>query len=172
MQIMRSVVTVLFVLVASVASAQSYHSVNFQAQSGHYVAAESGGFYYVNANRSSAGAWETFELEDVNGGSLESGDMVHIYTAHGRYMTQYCFGVYNGIQQTAQASSVSGCSTEAFIDKYDSSNNWVSGTISSGDQVAVSMYQGSWQAENGGGARVMVALTYIGAWEKFFITIW
>jgi hypothetical protein len=168
----RIVLMVLALGFSNTAFAQSYHIVNFQAQSGHYVAAELGGYYYVNANRNSAGSWETFELEDVNGGDLESGDAVRIYTAHGRYVFQYCFGSYYGTQQTASATSPSGCPTEMYIDKYDSSNNWGSGPIYSGDQVVVSGYQGMWQAENGGGARVMVALTFVGAWEKFFITIY
>lgn len=156
----------------SIVDAQSYHVVNFQAQSGHYVVAENGGNSYMNADRGSAGAWETFELQDTNGGNLESGDEVYIYTSGGYYASQHCLWSfpYTPYRQGALGTSLN-CSTQVYIDKYDNNNNWISGQISSGDQVVIIGFLGIWQAENGGGTKLFVKGGGVGAWEKFFITI-
>jgi hypothetical protein len=150
-------------------SAQTFYTVNFQAQSGHYVVAENNGGTYMNADRGSAGSWETFELEDDNGGDLESGDLVYIRTGGGYYVSQTCFAPFQ-LRQMALAT-IKHCSSWMSIDKVDNNNNWVSGPIYSGDQVAISGWNGSWQAANGGEGQLLVTGN-LGAWEKFFITIY
>jgi hypothetical protein len=160
---------VVFGLVGN-AQAQSYYTVNFQAQSGHYVVAEGNGGTWMNADRGSAGSWETFTLIDANGGSLDSGDEVYIQTGGGYFASQQCTGsFYAGMRMQAFTTS-QNCASIAYIDKYDSSNNLQSGPIYSGDQVAIVQWHGYWQAAGGGGGQLLVTLNSVGAWEKFFIT--
>jgi hypothetical protein len=161
--------TLIAVLTAAPAFAQSYHYATLQAQSGHYVVAEWGGNDVVNANRTSAGIWEWFEFTDFNGGSLESGDLVRIKTYSGYYFNvPYC-GSPNS-QLTAKGGG-SSCSW-FFVDKYDSSGNLQFGTINSGDQVILLHYDSGNLvcAENGGGQQVSVDRGWPGSWERFYIT--
>lgn len=160
---------VMSLLTVGTASAQTYYTINLQAQSGHYVVAEQGGNDFVNADRGSAGAWETFELEDTNGGSLMSGDPVYIRTVGGYYFNATCFTPTARLG--AMTVTTGWCSPSFAIEKYDSSNNYVSGAINSGDQVVLFHWSGYYTvAENGGGGVVRVNRTSVGAWEKFFIT--
>ena len=152
-------------LIAADAQAQSYHYVTFQAQWGCRVA-ENGGGSAVNANRTAAGPWESFEIVDYNGGALNSGDFVAVRTVNGLYVRSSCFFAQVWLDSTGFES----CSSEFFIDKYNNANNWLSGQISTGDQVAFSGGSGYWQAVNGGGGAVRTDAGAVGAWEKFFIT--
>src|SRR6266699_1407271 len=53
--------------------------VNFQTTlQNRFVGAQNNGGGAVIATATTARSWETFSLEDINGGSLESGDSVHI----------------------------------------------------------------------------------------------
>src|SRR5689334_6991384 len=61
-------------------------TVGFQAANGQWVVAEGGGGGVVNANRTAAGPWESFTLEDANGGALVSGDAIAIRTYDGHYL--------------------------------------------------------------------------------------
>src|SRR5688572_32814002 len=63
----------------------SYTTV-FQTVNGHYVVAENGGGGVLNANRVEIGPWETTTLIDLNGGSLESGDLVNIRSDNDHYV--------------------------------------------------------------------------------------
>lgn len=53
---------------------------------GLYVTAENAGGGAVTANRTAAQSWETFQLIDKNGGSLESGDLVFLKSSNGFYV--------------------------------------------------------------------------------------
>jgi hypothetical protein len=155
----------------TVAQAQPYYYVNLQAQSGHYVVAEWGGYDVVNANRGSAGAWETFELLDFNGGTLESGDLVRIKVYSGHYLNvPSCTATFGNSQMTATGGG-SSCSW-FWVDKYDSNDTLQYGTISSGDQVALLHYDSGQyaSADSGGGSYVSVDRGWVYSWERFYIT--
>jgi hypothetical protein len=164
------IVMVMVLMLAAHSQAQSIHYVTFQAQSGHYVVAENGGNSVMNANRGSAGSWEWFEIHDVNGGALESGDLVHIRTSNGYYASQQCLGSIPIPSPQYAYGTAQGCYTWFNVDKYDNANNYLTGPIYSGDQVVLTGNQGMWQAENGGGARLLIVNNWVGAWEKFFIS--
>src|SRR4051812_38042801 len=52
------------------------YTVTFKtAVTGQYVSAENGGGGDVNANRAAAQGWETFTINDLNGGALQNGDL-------------------------------------------------------------------------------------------------
>src|SRR5690349_9816067 len=51
-----------------------------------FMTAENAGGGAVTANRTAAQAWETFQLIDKNGGSLDSGDLVFLKTDNGFYV--------------------------------------------------------------------------------------
>jgi hypothetical protein len=70
------------------ATGQTWYTaaVNLQASDGEYLTAESGGAGDVNANRSSCGAWETFDLLDLNGGELRDGDRLAFQAVDGLYL--------------------------------------------------------------------------------------
>lgn len=144
--------------------------INLQAQSGHYVVAENGGGQWVNADRTSAGAWETFELTDGNGGALNSGDPVYFRTDSGYYLrADNCGG---GLLLAVGTIPFTDTCEIFFIYKVDNANNILSGQISNGNQVAIETNNGHWLvAEGGGGSYVNADRTSIGAWEKFFITM-
>jgi hypothetical protein len=149
--------------------AQTYYTINLQAQSGHYVVAESGGGDYVNANRTSPGAWETFELEDIDGGSLLSGDIVFIRTSGGYYFSSPCNSPVSHLR--AMATFTTNCPMMFWMEKYDAADNYLSGSINSGDQVAFTHWNYYYlSAENGGGDIVSHNRSSVGAWERFFIS--
>src|SRR3990167_2425664 len=62
------------------------YTVNLQANNDQYVVAESNGGGAVNANRDVASSWETFNMTDLNGGQLVSGDQVTFVTSDGYYI--------------------------------------------------------------------------------------
>ena len=72
--------------VPNVAALRSYN--------GSYVAAEGGGGDVVNANRPRPLEWETFNIIDLNGGDLVSGDYVNIQTWNGHYLCAEWGGGY------------------------------------------------------------------------------
>lgn len=141
--------------------------IYLQASNGNYLVAESGGNDVINADRTSPGAWETFTLIDINGGSLEDGDFIHLETSGGYYVGAtggggggagqlHAFATVAGAFQTFQIRKISG-----------------SGTIGNGDPVwfYTSHY---WVlcAEGGGGSTVHSnRVAPPGAWETFTITM-
>lgn len=72
--------------VPNVAALRSYN--------GSYVAAEGGGGGVVNANRPRPLEWETYNIIDLNGGDLVSGDYVNIQTWSGHYLCAEWGGGY------------------------------------------------------------------------------
>ena len=65
--------------------AASEYRVAMQAGSGHYLSAVNNGGGDVNASGGALDLWESFTLIDTNGGKLEHGDPVHIWTSAARY---------------------------------------------------------------------------------------
>lgn len=140
----------------------SFHTVNIQSASGHYVVAEGNGGGAINADRTSAGPWETFVLWDFNNGQLRSGDPVAVQTGGGQFMW----------------ADGGGGSTFRAVGGYGQYEALVvvrlagPGVISSGDAVAFRTLDGHYVvAEGGGGGVVNSDRQAIGAWETFTLTI-
>ena len=64
----------------------SGYTTAFQSIASYFVVAGGGGGSVVNADRVAIGPWETFLLLDLNGGALESGDLVNIQTVTGYFV--------------------------------------------------------------------------------------
>jgi len=137
--------------------------VNFQANNGQYVVAENGGGGVVNANRASAGGWETFTLVDRNGGLLQSGDSVNLYT-----FSWWVLQAPNGGGGTLSGAGTMPHSWETFVlEKVGGSGG---STILNGDLVALRTDAGYYVvAENGGGGVVNANRLSVGPWETFTI---
>jgi hypothetical protein len=145
------------------------YTTAFQSIGGYYVVAEGGGGDVVNCNRTAVGPWETFTLIDLNGGALESGDLVNIQSVGGYYVVAEGGGgdVVNANRTQAQA-------WETFrIEKVGGS-----GVISSGNAISLQAYNG-WSggggnyvvAEGGGGSVVNANRGAVGPWETFTLYI-
>lgn len=137
-------------------------SVSLQANNNQYVVAENNGGGDVNANRDNIGPWETFELIDLNGGSLHDGDPVAFRAGNGDYFQAVGGG---GGLVLAIGGAPNGWETFTLITR-DCSNC----DVGSGDRVALQSYDGHYVvAESGGGDVVKADRISIGAWEEFRI---
>jgi hypothetical protein len=153
-RITASVVLVLG-LVNAVQAQTSYWS-NFQTQNGvNWLCAEGGGGWnnLVVADRTSAGAWETFEVIDTDGGSLLDGDHVIIKANNGEALWAHC-----SAQSVLRAGGGQGCfwgfsgPWHFFLYKVGGSGG---STINSGDQVHIVAWSGFLVvADWGGGSTV------------------
>src|SRR5687768_6686524 len=74
--------------------------VHFKSSAGGYLGARNNGGSTVIASAVEARGWETFTLDDQNGGTLESGDKVFIRAGNGQY-----FQAVNGGGSTLNAAS-------------------------------------------------------------------
>lgn len=138
-------------------------AVGFRTDNGHYIVAESGGGERVYANRTAQGAWETFTLADMNGGSLQSGDPIRLQAYNGYYVVAELGG-----GDTVNANRQSPGAWEEFrIIRVNGP-----GVVVSGDRVALQTINNYYVvAEGGGGDVVNANRTAIGAWETFTISI-
>src|SRR5215213_3558464 len=145
------------------------YTTAFQTIFGYFVVAEGGGGDVLNANRGAIGPWETFTVIDLNGGALESGDLINIQSVGGYYVVAESGGgdVVNCNRTVPQQ-------WETFrIEKLGGG-----GTIGSGDSISLHVYNG-WSccggsyvvAEGGGGSVVNANRGAVGAWETFTIHI-
>jgi len=148
----------------------SGYTAAFQSIAGYFVVAEGGGGGVVNANRVAIGPWETFLVIDLNGGALESGDLVNIQTVAGYFVV-----AEGGGGDVVNANRTVPLEWETFrIDRLDGG-----GPIGSGDTISLQAYYG-WLggggsyvvAEGGGGSVVNANRAAVGAWETFTIHIW
>ena len=130
---------------------------------GRYIAAQDNGGGAVIATATAAQVWETFTIEDINGGALESGDTIFIRAGNGQY-----FQAVNGGGSTLNAATWNRLSWETFrIVKQNGS-----GVISNGDIVGLqTVTTGHWVlAENGGGSTVAAYGAALGPWEQLTIS--
>jgi len=144
----------------------STYLINIQANNSQWVCADGGGGGSgdVIANRNSAGGWETFILDDTNGGSLQNGDTVTLRARDtGLYLCAESGGggdlvanrIYGGSWETFTIYKVSG-----------------SGTITTGDQVGFQVNNGQYIcAESGGGGQVVANRSVLGSWETFTLAV-
>jgi hypothetical protein len=165
------------------ASAQTTYLVHLQAQSGHYVVAENGGWGdQLYANRTSPGDWETFNLIETSdsNGDLITGDEIRWEVAYnGRDViatTTWPYGpgypICGGSTVTTSSSGQPNC-RKFYIYKTNNAGDILWGeAIQNGDQVAIDTYDGALiQAVGGGGGDLNANGGGVGPWEKFFITI-
>lgn len=145
------------------------YTTAFQSIGGYFVVAEGGGGSVVNANRVGIGPWETFTLIDLNGGALESGDLVNIQTIFGYFVV-----AEGGGGDVVNANRTVPAEWETFrIEKVGGG-----GGIGSGDTISLQAYVG-WVccggnyvvAEGGGGSVVNANRAAVGAWEMFTLHI-
>lgn len=126
-----------------------------------FVGATNNGGGTVVATATAAQAWETFSLDDLNGGTLNSGDRVTIRTGGGRYFRAVNGG---GAALDATASAAQGWETFTIVKSSGS------GEIKNGDVVALRSSTGRYvRAVNGGGAAVDAQGAAISTWEQLTI---
>ncbi len=130
---------------------------------GRYVGAQNNGGGAVTATATSVQAWEKFSLDDINGGSLQSGDTVFISAGTGQY-----FQAANGGGSSLNAASANRQGWETFRIVKKSGT----GTIANGDVVGLqTVTTGHWvSAENGGGGTVFAYGGALGDWESLTIS--
>ncbi len=150
------------------------YTTAFRTVGGYYVVAEGGGGDVLNANRPAVGSWETFTLLDLNGGSLESGDLVNIRSVNGYYMV-----AEGGGDDVVNCNRTEPLSWETFrIQKASGGGTTAGGTIGSGDAISLQAANG-WSggggnyvvAEDGGGSVVNANRSTVASWETFTIII-
>lgn len=137
--------------------------VTFKTQlQNKYLGAQNNGGGAVLAVATQAQAWEQFTLIDRNGGSLQSGDLVHVKAGNGQY-----FQAANGGGSTLNAASNNELDWETFRVVKENGG----GTINNGDLVGLqTITSGRWiSAENGGGGSVFAYGPAYGPWEKLVI---
>ncbi|HSC88520.1 MAG TPA: glycoside hydrolase family 16 protein [Polyangiaceae bacterium] len=135
--------------------------ITFRTEAGgRYVGAQNNGGGAVVATATTAAAWETFALDDLNGGSLVSGDRVRIRAGNGQW-----FQALNGGGSSLNAASASALDWETFTLEKPGG-----GTIQSNDIVGLRTFGGQYiSAQNGGGGTVFAYGASLGAWERFRI---
>ncbi|APR88556.1 Chitinase [Minicystis rosea] len=127
-----------------------------------YVGAQNNGGGAVIATATLAQAWEKFSIEDINGGTLQSGDSVFIRAGNGQY-----WQAANGGGSSLNAGSNNTLAWETFkIVKASGS-----GDIANGDIVGLQTSTGHWvSAQNGGGGTVYAYGGAQGPWEQLKIS--
>lgn len=136
-------------------------SINLKAYNGQYVVSEGGGGGVVNANRSNPRQWETFNLIDINGGSLVSGDSVSFRTFNKHYLVAEGGG---GREILANKTHASTWGT-FIISKISGT-----GIVNLGDKVSLQASNGQYLvAERGGGSVVNANRSHVRQWETFTI---
>jgi len=130
---------------------------------GKFVSAENGGGGDLNANRDAASTWETFTLFDLNGGTLQSGDLVSLGTLNSHF---WC--AENGGGGVLNATRTDPQDWEAFrVVKIGGSGT----AINDGDQIALqTKVSGLFvSAINGGGGGVTADKPVASGWEAFVV---
>jgi subtilisin family serine protease len=137
-------------------------TISFQASNGQWMVAEGNGGGAVNANRSSVGPFETFSVEDLNGGELFDGDPVAFRTGGGWYLQ-----AVNGGGGAFLAVGGGPFAHETFTIVLMSGSD---SRVDDGEVVALRSANGYYVvAEGGGGGVVNCDRLSIGAWEQWGI---
>lgn len=130
-----------------------------------WLVAEQGGGGAVHADRAAASIWETFEVVDLNGGALVTGDPVALRAFDGVHYLQAAGGGGGAVNATPTAIGP----WETFVIR---KQNGGSQLIFEGDWIALQAPSGHFVvAENGGGPGSIVNANRvaIGPWETFAI---
>jgi glucose/arabinose dehydrogenase len=156
-------------------------AVSFRSSNGFYVVAEGAGGDVVNANRTAIGPWEKFALIDLNGGTLQSGDAVHVLAPNGvHYVVAEGGGAPEGTPPPngrVFANRTVPLQWETFIiGKADGT----AGVITNNQQITLQSYLGYFVVAEGGGApqgspppagEVYANRVVVGPWETFTIVM-
>lgn len=142
-------------------AATVYNGVCFKAANGvHYMVAE-GDRRSINANRVWCSLWERFTVIDRNGGRLRNGDLVHVRSIHGKYLSAQPDGRleanrnFPGVWETFRIRKIGALGPRK---------------IRSGNRIALRTVHGTWlTAEGGGGMRVSANRPVRNVWETFRI---
>jgi hypothetical protein len=149
-------------LLAAETSAGTSVRMGLRASNGQWVCAELTGSRAVVANRNDMGPWETFNLIDLNGGHLMSGDRLAIQSADSRF-----FCAESGGGSTVVANRLSPYAWEEFRLVRAAGP----GAVTAGDTVFVQTDHGQYlRAVNGGGGIVDGQGYGQGAWEAFTVS--
>lgn len=129
------------------------------APNGSLLRAAAGGGGTFDATGSSSTYETQFQFQDPNGGSLFSGDPIHIRTNRNHFV-----GAVNGGGSSVDAVQKWSMGWETwYIERIAGI-----GPVSPGDQVAFRSFNGNYMsAVNGGGSAVNAAATSAGPWETF-----
>lgn len=126
-----------------------------------YVGAQNNGGGAVIATATTAQTWEKFSFEDINGGTLNSGDSVYIRAGGGQY-----FQALNGGGSSLNAASANKGGWETFKVVRQAG----AGQVANGDVVGLQTSSGAWvSAQSGGGGTVFAYGGSFGSWERFTI---
>jgi chitinase len=131
---------------------------------GQFVSAEHGGGGDVLANGPVASTWETFTLIDLNGGSLQDGDLVNLKTLDGHFV---CAEGGGGPGSVVNATRTKALDWETFrVTKL-----YGTGAVNDGDQIDLqTKVAGTYvSALNGGGGGVVSDRRVASGWEAFFV---
>jgi hypothetical protein len=63
------------------------HALSLQINAGTFVSAQDGGGSVVHTDAMNAQIWEAFTFDDLNGGTLDDGDVVDLQSYNGLYLT-------------------------------------------------------------------------------------
>jgi chitinase len=136
--------------------------VHFKSSAGGYVGARNNGGGAVIATATQARGWETFTLDDQNGGTLESGDKIFIRAGNGQYVQAVSGG---GSTLNAASNNRLGWETFKIVRQAGA------GTVVNGDVVGLQTNNGRWvRALNGGGGNVDANGAAMGGWERFTVS--
>jgi hypothetical protein len=137
------------------------HGLSLRAANGKFVAAENGGGSTLAANRRSAGTWETFDLLDLNTGTLRDGDRVALQAADGLYVQ-----ADQGGGGALIAAGLAPGPWETFtVVALRSSRD---GVLTGGDTIALRSDNGYYVSADIAATEMLTAdRTSIGQWETF-----
>jgi hypothetical protein len=141
--------------------------VSLRTYNGNYLQAVNGGGSSVDAMSTSVGAYQQFGLIDINGGTLNDGDLVRMQVENGNWVAAENGG---GPGSVVNANNTDPLSPETFV--VHRMNG--AGAIVSGDSVSLSASGTGYYmvAEGGGGSLVNCDRTGAGPWETFTLTMY
>jgi ricin-type beta-trefoil lectin protein len=129
----------------------------------HFVSAENGGGGQVDATRTSAAQWETWEIAEISGLlQITNGARVHLRT----YDRAHFLCAENGGGGQVDATRTSAAQWETFTVVYAPGQ---SGPLNTGTQFSLLCYDGDRYlcAEGGGGGAIDATRSAAGPWETF-----
>lgn len=133
-------------------------NVNVRVANSQFFSADGGGGAGLLANRGAASTWETFTLNDLNGGVLADGDKVTLQASNRQFVS-----AEGGGGGAVNANRALAGAWETFVFKR-------LGTSSGGVSFALQTANGQYLCAEGGGGREVVAnRSGVGVWETFLL---